>query len=77
MIWLKLGVLLAIVGLFACVLYYARKEARKTEQVANLRREIERQAKEQERANAIIDNVRNMSDSNVRDRLSDISGKQR
>ena len=75
MIWLKLGVLLAIMGLFACVIYYARKEARKAEQLANLRREIERQAKEQGKANAIMDNVRNMSDDDVRKRLSNISGK--
>lgn len=74
---LKIGALLASLLGFIIALVFARKEGKKSEQVANLRRELERQAKEWERAQNIIDNVRNMSDDDVAGRLQNLSGKQR
>ena len=59
-------------------LFFARKDGQRAEQVANLRREIERNAKEQERANAINNAVANMSDSDIADRLQNLpKSKQR
>ena len=74
---LKIGAFLTAVVSFIAALFFARREGQKAEQVANLRREIERNAKEQERANAINNAVSNMSDSDVNDRLQNISSKQR
>lgn len=74
---LKIGAFLASLLGFIIALVFARKEGKKAEQVANLRRELERQAQERERAQTIIDNVRNMSDADVSGRLQNISGKQR
>lgn len=73
--WLKLGAfLVAIIG-YCSVIFYARRDARKAEQLANLRREAQRNAKEQERANEINNAVSNMSDSDVADRLQNIKRK--
>lgn len=69
---LKLGVLLASVFGFLTALFLARKEGQRAEQVANLRREIERNAKEQEKANDIKNTVAGMSDERVSDILSNL-----
>ena len=53
-------------------LFFARKDGQRAEQVANLRREIERNAKEQERANAINNAVANMSNDDVANRLQNL-----
>lgn len=75
---LKIGALLAFIASYITAIILARREGKKAEQVANLRRELERNAKEQARAQSIIDNVRNMSDDDVSNRLSNISkSKQR
>lgn len=75
---LKIGAILAFVIGYIATLILARREGKKAEQVANLRRELERNAKEQARAQSIIDNIRNMDDNDVSNRLSNISkGKQR
>lgn len=74
---LKIGAILAFIASYITAIILARREGKKAEQVANLRREIERQAKEQARAQSIIDNVRNMSDDDINKRLQNISSKQR
>lgn len=75
---LKIGAILAFIASYITAIILARREGKKAEQVANLRRELERNAKEQARAQSIIDNVRNMSDDDVSNRLSNISkSKQR
>lgn len=76
--WYKIGVFLASWIAFLAALFFARKDGQRAEQVANLRREIERNAKEQERANAINNAVSNMSDSDIADRLQNLpKSKQR
>ena len=77
MTYLQIGALLAFLVCFFASIYFARREVKKAEQLANLRREIERQAKERERAESIINNVSNMSDRDIDDRLQNISSKQR
>ena len=76
MTYLQIGALLAFVVCFSASIYFARREVKKAEQLANLRREIERQAKERERAQSIINNVNSLSDSDVSDRLQNLSSKQ-
>lgn len=67
--------LILAVCAFGAVLIYARAEARKAERLAALKAELLRRAREQERTNAIKDNVSRMSDDDVRERLRNISGK--
>ena len=69
---LKIGTFLASLLGFVIALVFAHKEGKKAEQVANLRKELERQSKERERAQNIIDNVRNMSDEKVIEKLNKI-----
>ena len=72
---LKIGALLTAVVSFLAALFFARREGQKAEQVENLRREIERNAKEQERANEISNAVNNLSIDAVRDRLQNTKRK--
>ena len=75
--FLKIGAILVFIASYVLAILFARREGKKAEQLANLRREIENRAKEQERANEIIDNVRGMSDNDVSNRLQDISSNKR
>ena len=75
--WIKIGAVLASALAFFAALFFARRDGSNAAKVDALRREIERRAKEQQRANEIIDNVRSMSDDDVSKRLQDISSKQR
>lgn len=70
---LKIGAILAIIASYVVTIILAKREGKKAEQVANLRRELERNAKEQARAQSIIDNIRSMDDNDVANRLSNIS----
>ena len=72
---LKIGAILTAVISFLAALFFARREGKKAEQVANLRRELERNAKEQERANEINARVDNADINNIRERLSNLKGK--
>lgn len=72
---LKIGALLTAVVSFLAALFFARREGQKAEQVENLRREIERNAKEQARANEISNAVNNLSIDAVRDRLQNTKRK--
>ena len=72
---LKIGAILVFLASYIVAIILARREGKKAEQVANLRREIERNAKEQERANEISNRVDNMSIGSVHERLSNLKGK--
>lgn len=63
--------------LSAIVLFFVRKDGQNSERVRQIKAEIERNAKEQERANEINNRVSNMSDDDVIKRLSDLKSKQR
>lgn len=62
-----------IFGLFSltAVVVFARRDGRQSARLEALKREI----KGRERANKIVNAVRNMDDDTVRDRLRDISKK--
>ena len=72
---LKIGALLTAVVSFLAALFFARREGQKAEQVENLRREIERNAKEQARANEINNAVNQLDIADVRDRLQNTKRK--
>jgi len=72
---LKIGAILVFLASYIVAIILARREGKKAEQVANLRREIERNAKEQERANEINARVDNADINTVRERLSNLKGK--
>ena len=74
---LKLSAIIGSALAFLAALFFARRDGSNAAKVEQLRREIERNAKEQERAKVIMDNVRNMSDDDVSKRLQDLSSKQR
>lgn len=71
--------LLAIVAfgsLMSVVVYLASKNGSKSAQLEALKAEIRKNAEEQRRANEAIDMVRNMSESDIRNRLSNLQSKQ-
>lgn len=59
------------VSLVCGLVYYARKEARKSARLEALKQEV----RERQHAQNLIDNVRNMDDATVRDRLRELSKK--
>lgn len=69
--WPYITAMIFVVFLIWGIVYYARKESANTARLKALKREI----KERERAQAVIDNVRNMDDSDVRNRLRQLSKK--
>lgn len=75
--WTAIGIIVAYCFLFGVVIWLARREGKKSAKLEELRKTVKRQAEEQYRANKSLDNVRNMSDNDVRCRLRTISGKQR
>ena len=75
--WTAIGIIVAYCFLFGVVIWLARREGKKSAKLEELRKTVKRQAEEQYRANKSLDNVRNMSDNDVRGRLRTISGKQR
>lgn len=75
--WLYILLIVAYCSLFGTIIFLARREGSKSAKLAALKKEVADRAKEQAKANAIIDSVRNMSNSDVRGRLRTISGKQR
>lgn len=70
---------ITLIGLFgmlwAVALWLANRWGNKKAQLEALREEIKRQAKEQERANAINNRVDNMPIDDIRERLSNLKGK--
>lgn len=75
--WLYILLIVAYCSLFGTIIFLARREGSKSAKLAALKKEVADRAKEQAKANAIIDSVRNMSNGDVRGRLRTISGKQR
>lgn len=71
----KIGAILVFLASYIVAIILARREGKKAEQVANLRREIERNAKEQERANEINATVDDLAIDNVRERLQNTKNK--
>lgn len=65
------GFILAFVG----ALLLASKNGSKAAQLEALKAELKKQAEEQAHVNKIMDNVRNMPNDDVRDRLRTISSK--
>ena len=72
---LKIGAILVFLASYIVAIVLARREGKKAEQVANLRREIERNAKEQERANEINATVDDLPIDSVRERLQNTKSK--
>ena len=68
---------LLIIGVFAAILgallVVVRNNGKKAERIRAMRESAERQAKERAKANEMADNVRNMSNGDVRGRLRKIS----
>lgn len=76
MVWYILGIF-GLGALLSAVILLASKNGSKAAQLEALKAELRKQAEEQERAQRINSSVANMSDSDVRKRLQDISNKQR
>lgn len=74
--WQYLLAIVAFGGLMSVVVYLASKNGSKSAQLEALKAEIRKNAEEQRRANEAIDRVRNMSESDIRNRLSNIHSKQ-
>lgn len=72
MLW-QLLVILSGCGLFGVALLLASKNGSKAAQLEALKAELKKQAEEQAHVNKIMDNVRNMPNDDVRDRLRTIS----
>ena len=72
---IKIGAFLASALAFFAALFFARRDGANSAKVDALRREIERNAKEQERANEINARVDNADINTVRERLSNLKGK--
>lgn len=67
----KLGALVAFCALLYAVIKLSVENGRKAAKLDNL----EREAKERQRASEIMDNVRRMDSATVRERLQDVSKK--
>lgn len=72
---LKLSALLAFILAFVGTIFFARRDGINAAKVDAMRREIERNAKEQERANEINNRVSSMSIDDVRERLRNTKDK--
>ena len=72
--WAAIACTLGFGGLLWAVIALSKNYGRAAAQTELLKAEAKRAAKEQERANKIIDSVDRMSADDVRKRLRDISG---
>lgn len=72
--WTAIACVLGFGGLLWAVIALSKNYGRATAQTEALKAEAKRAAKEQERANKIMDSVDRMSADAVRQRLRDISG---
>lgn len=68
---------LVIEGLLAAVIILASKHGSKAEKLEALKKELRKQAEEQERVNEIHSNVSNLNKSDVYSLLQKTSNKQR
>ena len=72
--WTAIACIAGFGGLLWAVIALSKNYGRAAAQTEALKAEAQRVAKEQERANKIIDSVDRMSADDVRKRLRDISG---
>ena len=72
--WMAIACTLGFGALLWAVIALSKNYGRAAAQTEALKAEAQRVAKEQERANKIIDSVDRMSADDVRKRLRDISG---
>lgn len=72
--WTAIACVLGFGGLVWAVCALSKNYGRAAAQAELLKAEAQRAAKEQERANKIMDSVDRMSDDSVRQRLRDLSG---
>lgn len=72
--WTAIACISGFGGLLWAVIALSKNYGRATAQTEALKAEAQRAAKEQERANKIIDRVDGMSVDSVRKRLRDLSG---
>lgn len=69
----QITIICVFVAILGGLLVVARNNGKQAEKLRAMRETAEREAKERERTNEIIDNVRNMSNDNVRARLRKVS----
>lgn len=69
--WTYITALIFGFGLLGGLVYFARKEAKKSARLKSLKDEV----KERARANEILDNVRAMDERTVRNRLCELARK--
>lgn len=69
----QITIICVFVAILGGLLVVARNNGKQAEKLRAMRETAEREAKERERANESIDNVRNMSNDNVRARLRKVS----
>ena len=72
--WTAIACVLGFGGLLWAVIAQSKNYGRATAQAEALKAEAKRAAKEQERANKIMDSVDRMSADDVRKRLRNLSG---
>ena len=72
--WTAIACIAGFGGLLWAVIALSKNYGRAAAQTEALKAEAKRAAKEQERANKIIDSVDRMSTDSVRQRLRDLSG---
>lgn len=73
--WIAIACVLGFGGLLWAVIALSKNYGRAAAQTEALKAEAQRAAKEQERANKIIDSVDRMSDDDVRKRLQNVGRK--
>lgn len=69
----KLAILVLLAGILGALLVVVRNNGKQAERLRALREAAIREAKERAKANETVDNVRNMSDDDVRTRLRRVS----
>lgn len=73
--WLYILLIVAYCSLFGTIIFLARREGSKSAKLAALKKEVADRAKEQAKANAILDNVRNFDEHTVRQKLHGIANR--
>lgn len=66
-------IVVVFVAIIAVLLAVARNNGKKAERLRAMKESAEREAKERAKANEVVDNVRNMSNDDVRARLRKVS----
>ena len=75
--WQTVILILVFGSLIAGIIGLAFKAGKKDAQLESLKADMEKRAREQAKANEILDNVRNFDEHTVRQRLHEIANHQR